>query len=242
MFDIDHPRRTRRVGMLALTLILPLAACGDDSPVAPPETTVLAFDFDAGTAARWEADLVDVAVDQEDDVGFQAGPRPLPAPLEGDGLWHSGLNVSDDLFMFFRTRVDGLAPGATYRASFTLDFASDRGNGCDIGIGGSVWLKVGASTSRPGRIVENGHLRLTVDKGNQRNSGRDALLIGDIRNGVDGCGDDVPFALRRIESPETLDVTADGQGRLWLFFGSESGFEAGHEVYFDALRVRLEPR
>ena len=154
---------------------------------------------------------------------------------EGPALYHRGFNLSDDLFMYFKRPVEGLEPGRRYEVTFSLEFASEAGQDCDIGTATSVFLKTGASTEEPVRVIgDDGWVRLSVDKGEQANEGPNALILGDMRNGVPGCGPEVPWALRTYESANrSLRVPADDEGRLWLFFGSESAFEVAHELFIE---------
>lgn len=226
----------RWVLSVALGLLL-LGGCEDAT--GPDDDVVLTFDFDRDTAG-WTADFVDFPEGRDDDVGFEAGVRELPDPLEGRALFHRGLNISDDLFMYFKRRETGLEPGATYRARFEVEIASDIGQGCDVGAGPNVFVKAGASRVEPVRTVdEDGIVRLSVDKGNQRNSGEAAVLLGDVRNGEPGCGEGVPFATETVASEERITVIADEQGGVWLLLGSESAFEVAHQLFFTELVVTL---
>lgn len=237
----------RHIEVLALIAASAVAAvaAGCDS-TDPSDEAVFVFDFTAEDHS-FEADFTDVAVEQEGEVGFDAGHRPLPSPLSGGGLFQAGLNVSDDLFMLFRRRVEGLLPGERYRVSFTLEIASAVHEGCEVGVGTSVWVKAGASEDRPERMVvfRNGRdeIRLTVDKGEQMNSGTAALLLDDIRNGLPGCpGGDPTWDRESIAAGGlSLDVVADEDGGIWLFFGTESGFEVSHEIFFTRFRAVLSP-
>lgn len=220
-----------RVGA-ALFLPILVGACD----ATGPEDRVVVAEFQFAESDRgFQAGFTDYPVGREEDVGFVADHRPLPAPLtdQGNALFHSGLNISDDLFMFFERRLEGLRPGATYRATFTLEFASEIGEDCTVGVGTAVLLKAGASAVEPVPVVEDGDVRLNVDKGNQANRGESAVMLGDIRNGEPGCGDEVPFALETVDDGgESVTVSADEDGGVWVFFGSESAFEVGHELYF----------
>lgn len=226
----------------ALPILLALAAglVGCSDATAPPEARQLDFDFRAAPSG-WEASFTDYPEGRAADVGFEAGVRSLPDPLEGSSLFHRGNNFSDDLFMYFKRRVDGLEPGARYRASFEVRFASDAGEDCQVGKAPNVVVKAGAAETEPTRVVdEDGVVRLSVDKGSQTNSGENALVLGDMRNGEPGCGEEVPFAEETVTGEGTITVAADDDGGLWLFFGSESAFEVPQELYFTELRVRLE--
>lgn len=223
-----------------LLLLAGAAACSASS--TPEGTTV--FEADFNTASDWAADFVDVPASQELDVEFEAGLRPLPGSLGAgrQGLYHAGTNISDDLFMFFRKQVSGLEPLAAYRATFEITFASAAGAGCDIGAS-SIWIKAGASGAVPSRMVDGaGHFRLTVDKGQQVSDGSAALNLGDIRNDLPGCPSETLWGSQTLTSgARSIEVTATEQGTAWLFFGSESGFEIRHELYFMALKTTLSP-
>jgi hypothetical protein len=229
---------------LALALlVLGLLAC--DDATGPGEDLVLDFDFSAGDQG-FVGDFSDVAVVQADEVGFVGEHRTLPEPLQGGGLFHSGLNISDDLFMYFTRRVTGLEPGAAYRATFELEIATDVGEGCTIGVGAGVLVKAGAATEEVRRVVVQGNgqeeYRLSVDKGEQANDGEAGVIVGDIRNGLPGCDDDIAFHREEVTAPgKTVDVQADAQGGIWVYFGTESTFEVRHSTYFTRFRVGLTP-
>lgn len=218
---------------------LALAGCGT---LEPAERETRAFDF-RQEAHGFEADFTDFPADREADVDFEAGHGPLPGALAGEGpaLFHRGVNISDDLFMVFKRRVEGLEPNRPYAVSFSLEFASEAGADCDVGTAVAVWLKAGAADEEPVRTVEDGYVRLSVDKGEQSQGGDNAAVLGDMRNGEPGCGAEVPWALNRHEAERTIQVSADADGRLWLFFGSESGFETPHELYFTRFEATFRP-
>ena len=230
-----------RRSVLAATLAVAVAAlAGCSETTAPGDARQLDFDFRTDPSG-WEADFTDFPEGRGEDVGFEAGVRELPDPLEGSSLFHLGTNISDDLFMYFKRRVDGLEPGARYRASFEVRFASDAGEDCDVGKAPNVVVKAGAAETEPTRVVdEDGNVRLSVDKGSQTNSGENALVLGDMRNGEPGCGPEVPVAEETVAADGTITVSADDAGRLWLLFGSESAFEAAHVLHFTRLEVTLE--
>lgn len=127
-------------------------------------------------------------------------------------------------------------------ADWTADFVDfPEGRGADVGFEAGVYVKAGASEVEPERVIEeDGTVRLNVDKGNQKNSGENAVLLGDIRNGRPGCGEDVPFAGETVRYAARITVTADEEGGLWLLLGSESAFETPKELHFTAMRVSLE--
>jgi hypothetical protein len=206
----------------------------------------LLFTFDQD-AQGWDASFTDLAPEQAPSVGFIFERRSLPAELGGAGgaLFLSGRNVSDDLFMFLARPVTGLLPNTSYALTFELDLASNAPPGC-LGIGGapgeSVYLKAGAAVVEPERVTSStGGFQLNVDKGNQANGGANAVVVGNVANDAADCGMDTYRRIRRDTLTNPLRITTDAQGRLWLLVGTDSGFEGTTGIYYDTIRVVLEP-
>lgn len=184
--------------------------------------------------------------DVEAKLELTADHRALPEELgPGRGWFMSSLNEPDDIFMYMRSQITGLTPDMEYEISFSLTFASEAGAGC-FGIGGApgenVYVNAGASPEEPVRELsemEGPYYFLSVDKGDGANEGDAALVLGDI--GVDvPCEGDVPFREKTVDSGDrTLTAVSDSEGRLWLFFGTDSGFEGRTRIYFLEFRAHL---
>lgn len=250
--DLHDRPCTRRAGRIrrsptvrsptVLALAAALAAIGCDS-TGPTGTVVFEFDFSTSDHG-FDGSFSDVAVAEAENVDFEARHRTLPDPLTGGALYHAGTNISDDLFMFFTRRVDGLEPGGRYAATFSLEIATRIGEDCTIGVGAAVLVKAGAAGEEVRRVVvvqnDRDEYRLSVDKGNQANDGTAGVVIGDIRNGLPGCGAQVPYEREPVsEAGKEVIVQADQDGAVWLFFGTESAFESPHETYFTLFRAEL---
>ena len=173
--------------------------------------------------------------------------RPLPSPLAPhSALYATGSNRSDDLFMYFKGQVGGLVPGAAYAVSASVEIATDVPTGC-VGIGGapgeSVYVKVGATAVEPTSALDDlGHLRMQIDKGNQSRGGENAVVLGDITNSRD-CEQWSPQWERKSfpRQPIPAPVTASEDGRVWLLFGTDSGFEGTTWIYFTRALVAFTP-
>jgi hypothetical protein len=245
--------RARPIGALPflsggfLVVGLAAAACGG-GPTQPRGSLIVTFDFAAGPLG-WSAGFADYPAGQESFYELTQTVAPLPPPLApGRSAWFlSGNNHSDDLFMFLARRLDGLRPAAVYRASFTVEIATDVPRGCG-GVGGapgeSVFLKAGASGVEP-RVAADafGWLRLTVDKGNQATGGANAVVLGTIEN-TTSCEDGIRrWELKALESaPRALTVTADGSGAVWLLVGTDSGFESTTSIFYTRVGAAFEPQ
>ena len=171
--------------------------------------------------------------------------RPLPAPFDDrQGLYLSGNNHSDDLFMFIKRRVSGLKPNTAYTLSFEVELVANAGAGC-VGIGGapgeSVYVKVGATADEPMAVRDQANdYRMTNDKGRQSQGGQDAIVIGDLANPQLDCGGD-NYAPKVLTSNKVaFEAITDNTGRIWLMVGTDSGFEGVSKVYYTRVSVTAE--
>ena len=83
------------------------------------------------------AGFADYPPAHEEIYELTSGHRALPAPLESQsGLFISGVNRSDDLFMFFKGPIDGLTPEASYAVEVSVEIATSTPAGC-FGVGGA---------------------------------------------------------------------------------------------------------
>lgn len=164
---------------------------GESEPY-PTDSVERTFTFAEGPAG-WTnvfADYPTAADTTADGMALTFGRRSLPDEVpSGHGLFLSGRNTSDDLFMGLRRRLTDLSANTTYALTVETTIASEAPSNC-FGVGGppgeAVWVKAGGSASRPERIVDdNEWYRLSVDKGNQSNGGEQARVLGNIANGVE---------------------------------------------------------
>ena len=224
------------VAALLPALLLPAAVLAEGD-----EETRYTFSFE-NDAEGWEVDFADLPVDAPQDLYELAGEhRPLPEGLEGSGIYVQGHNRSDDLFMFLKRQVGGLRPDAEYAVSVSIDLATSIPPGL-VGIGGSpgesVYVKAGASPVEPVTYEDDiGHLRLNIDKGNQARGGEAMVVLGDITH-PDAARD--AHAIKTLTNAEQpLTVTTDGEGRLWLIVGTDSGFEGFTTLYYARIAYTL---
>ncbi|MDE0169189.1 MAG: hypothetical protein OXK16_12980 [bacterium] len=189
-------------------------------------------------------DFADLPADYDQSIyELDSGHRALPEDLDGAGIYIQGHNRSDDLFMYLKRRVDGLTPTASYTVSVAVDVATNVAEGM-VGIGGSpgesVYVKAGASTNEPEVETDRtGHLRMTIDKGNQSRSGSQMAVLGNVARPGVVAGEFRIKTLDNLDSPVTVE--ADGAGSVWLVVGSDSGFEGLTRLYYDRITFTLTP-
>ena len=193
----------------------------------------------------WETGFADLPKDHNVEIyEKETGHVSLPSGLEGNAIYLSGHNRSDDLFMFLIKLIEGLKPDTTYRVNFIVDLASNTPEGM-MGIGGSpgesVYVKAGAVTIEPELYeASDGWLRINIDKGNQAREGLDMVNIGNVANpNIDMntyTGEE--YAVMTLD-PQGLNftVTTDNDGMVWVIVGTDSGFEGLTTVYYDAITI-----
>ena len=183
-------------------------------------------------------------VEFEWEFGFGYGPLPADLKLESNGIFITGNNHSDDLFMFWKKQLSGLQASQTYSAAFRVTIATDAPSGC-VGVGGapgeSVYLKAGASALEPLAVLTENDYRMNIDKGNQAEGGANAIVLGDIANGNTDCQNWMYRTKDLTSGDKGVRVRADSNGDLWVLIGTDSGYESTTRLYYQNLTVLLQP-
>ena len=225
------------VVLVAVVLLEPSTVMAQDASTA--KFTYL-FHSDA---EGWTAGFADLPVDHDQQFfELDSVHRQLPDGLhQSRGMFMQGHNRSADLFMYLKRRVDGLQPNTTYDVSVSLDLATNVQAGL-FGIGSApgegVSVKAGASTVEPTAAEgDNQHLRMNIDKGNQSQGGEDMVVIGNVAHSeVTGS----EHRLKTLDNAgQPLSVETDGNGRVWLIVGTDSGFEGLTAIYYARIAYTL---
>ena len=190
------------------------------------------------TSTDWLGGHSDYTSDtQPTDVVIQ--PRRLPGAFGGHGLYTAGTNRSDDLFIYIKKKYTGFAPNRDYLLNFRLTFLTDAPSGC-VGIGGApgeaVFIKAGAATVEPLTVAVDSQYQMTIDKGNQAQGGKNAVVLGNIAGANTDCSRP-RFEWKTLTSPAPLKVRSDATGTLWMMFGIDSGFEGASEIYYRSATI-----
>ncbi|MDD4924349.1 MAG: hypothetical protein PHF74_05895 [Dehalococcoidales bacterium] len=223
---------------LALALfMLPLVGCGTDS-----EPININFDLNQ-SAEGWAGGFTDLPVDYEQD-SYELDFGYTDSPLGGKALMISSMNRSDDIFMYIKkqlTAADGLSPNTTYLVTIKVKFASNAPAGA-VGIGGppgeAVFVKVGASAIEPVPVNDNDFYVLSVDKGSQSEGGYNAIVVGNVAKEVND--DFETYEIKELTNADNpIAVTTDADGNMWIFAGTDSGFEGLTTLYYTEVEVSL---
>lgn len=174
---------------------------------------------------------------------FQHNYGTVPIDGAGNGIFISGNNHSDDLFMGYVKALEGFVPAKTYHFSVSFKLATDVEGGL-VGVGGapgeSVTVKCGVTQTDPAALpVENGDFtfyRLNIDAGRQSNGGKDMVVVGDMAKAENNRPGEYEFK----EFTAEFDTAANAQGEVYLVIGTDSGFEATTSYYLDDISITWE--
>ncbi|MDZ5471529.1 protease complex subunit PrcB family protein [Bacillus sp. 31A1R] len=207
----------------------------------------LSYDF-TKELNGWVGDFADLPVNYEkEQYELQFGLHSIPVKGEvlRKGLLLSGMNRSDDLFMFAKKKLgksDGLQPNTTYNLNMEVEFYTNVDPGL-VGVGGSpgegVHVKAGASNVEPKPTKLGNDWRMNINKGEQATSGTNGMVIGDIAK-LSETGES--YEKKKLQLTTPMKVKTNSKGELWVFFGTDSGFEGKTTLYYSNVKVKLEKR
>lgn len=235
--------------LLCSSVVLSLAACGNtaeknNANENAKQNKEMKFTFE-NDAEGWEGGFADLPVDYEEsgyDVEFKYSDIPVEGK-EDKGLFLTGNNHSDDLFMYVFKKVNGdygLNSNTTYTMNLTFDLATKVPGGM-MGIGGSpgqsVYVKAGITNIAPkAEKVSDDYYRMNIDIGSQSIGGKDMVVIGNVEKDADSADDS--FQYKHFE--HTFEVTTNDDGEAFVILGVDSGFEGITELYFANIEISIE--
>lgn len=233
---------TRLLLCISISLV---AACSADSnsntelPIAP-ETVLISTNFNDG-AQNWAAGFSDYPVADAEIYELETGLTSLPGGSSEQGFRTKSINRSDDIFMYLKHQVTSLEANQRYVLHGSFTFWSNAGVGC-TGIGGapgeSVFVKIGASELEPEQV----DYFLNLDKGNQSQPGSDAIVVGNVAaEDADCFGSSFGEKTIEVIIDEGFEVQSSVDGHLWIFIGTDSGYEGLTDLYYQNIELSLTP-
>jgi hypothetical protein len=214
---------------LAFTGML-LASCHK----GPEPLPIKFFDstFETG-ADEWLGDVAFYKAGTENLVKFSAEQAQLPdglrSPLHGMKL--AGTNQGDSIFLFLKRKIGNLDPAKTYKVAYDINLASNLPDTL-AGAGRIVYLKAGASSTEPGKILGNGIYDVTIKNGAIAKNGSEMLLLGNLANGLDSAS---YRAISRNNANKAVVVKPSPIGEIWLCVGVNTVFKGDISLYFDRI-------
>jgi hypothetical protein len=207
----------------------------------PAQTYTFDFSIDDQQLEGGVSDF-DAAQSQQHMFTFDNRDLPAPFPPGQNAQYMSGVNPSDDLFMYMKRKVTGLVPFSTYHVLITVEFASIYPTNA-IGVGGppgeGVTMKAGVTLIEPDTILQNEspNVIMNIDKGNQSIPGVDMDTIGHV--GVEDTT--TVYTLKTNDNlTHPFTFTTDASGEAWIIVGTDSGFEATTSLYFTMITAQFE--
>jgi len=230
---------TTKISITVLIIVATIffIGCNKDDDNSSPKT----FTYDFSTSQYgWIGGFADHPDTSATDYNLIYSRTNLPAPLNTakQALKIGGTNRSDDLFMYIKKKIEGLEPNKTYKIKFEVDFASNAPTN-QVGVGGSpdaVWMKAGAMLIEPESIFQSsaGLYLMNLDKGNQSTDGANMYNIGTI-----GVSDNTNqyTQISRNNNSRLFSITTNSSGKVWIIIGTDSGFEARTELYYNKITI-----
>ncbi|UGQ44990.1 hypothetical protein [Massilia endophytica] len=246
-------KRIWLASLSAATLAL-LTACGGggDDPAAPSTSTPVAVsglytsDFSQAPAnwAGWNGESSDyTAATAPTGVAFEQ--RALPAPyVDTKAMFIGGRNNSDDAFLYIKKQFTGLTASTNYTFTIQANLVSSAPSGC-LGVGGapgeSVYVIAAASPTEPKATADStGYTKVNIDRGNQGTPGAASMVLGNIANGV-ACNAPPRYVAKLLRNTTGITVKTDAEGKVWVLFGIDSGFEDTSSIYLQSLTISFVP-
>ncbi|WP_419876125.1 copper amine oxidase N-terminal domain-containing protein [Candidatus Pristimantibacillus sp. PTI5] len=204
------------------------------------------YTFDQGDEG-WKGAFADLPVDYNAyiyDLKFARELLPTAKNKTNYGLKLSGVNRSDDLFMFVTKKIEGLEPHTMYQASLSFQLYTDQAGGM-MGVGGApgeaVSIKAGFVSKEPRTLQSDteGHMyyRMNIDKGNQKVEGDDMKIVGNMVQPNSSLKGFQPVAMQY-----STTLQSNEQGEIYVIVGSDSGYEGLTTFYLDDMKVKLLPK
>ncbi len=233
-----------RLCLSSLVLVFIFCGCKKTGNIQSSTDKTIIDNLTAGTD-NWVGDFADYPNDplmlSQYQLQFSHSGLPLPLNTSDGAIRQSGVNRSDDLFMFIKKKVTGLTPDRNYIVDVKVDFATNVANNM-VGVGGApgegVKIKAGAVPFEPIKVLNTSEnwYRINIDKGNQSIGGTDMKVIGDFANGTD----QNVYKIKQLNTATPLNVKANQQGEIWIVIGTDSGFEGITTIYYNSIQVVIK--
>lgn len=224
--------------LITLLAAAGLWSCNEDSLDA---SITVDSDFQSGDANGWEAGFAGYAStadsSQLDTVG---APALLPRGLDTTQYGYRILSrySKGNLFGYLKKRVSGFTPNGIYEMTLQVDLATRYSADSAKAVVDQVTFKAGVSGTEPATKLSSGIYAFNLDKGTGKQAGKDVLLSGSIAS----TNPDTRYytLLRYSNDGQPVSVTANGNGELWFFVGTDSDYKDTTIFYYDRIIARFK--
>ncbi|MGX5852614.1 hypothetical protein ACWKW6_03185 [Dyadobacter jiangsuensis] len=141
-----------------------------------------------------------------------------------------------NMFSYIKKRVTGFKPNKPYEMTLQVDLATKYTASAVVD---KVTFKSGVSTKEPLTTkLTSGVYAFNLDKGTGTQVGKDVLLSGSIAS----TNLDTRYytLLRYSNDGQPVTVTANDNGELWFYAGTDSDYKDTTIFYFDRIIARFK--
>ncbi|OJV16549.1 MAG: hypothetical protein BGO21_27105 [Dyadobacter sp. 50-39] len=195
--------------------------------------------FQAGGGNGWTAGFSGYAATADSSqLDTVAATALLPRGLDTTQYGYRILSrySKGNMFSYLKKRVTGFTPNKSYEMTLQVDLATRYSASSIVD---KVTFKAGVSTIEPLTTkLTSGIYAFNLDKGTGSQSGKDVLLIGSIASSNP---DSQYYTLKRYSNDgQPVTLTANNQGELWFYAGTDSDYKDTTIFYFDRIIARFK--
>ena len=221
----------------SLIMALYLVACNKGADPLP----IVFFDstFQEGTD-DWTGDFALYKSGQDTAVAFSIKQDKIPARTDSAalGLRVEGTNAGDSLFWFIKRKITGLDPTLTYKVAYRINLSTNYTDTLSSS-GRITYIKAGASTDEPKKVLAAGYYNVSIKKGSLGKSGTEMLYLGNAGNGIDS----VAYrSIVRDNANLAVEVKPNAAGEIWLCVGTETAYKGKMLLFFDRIYAAVSEK
>ena len=221
-----------------LSLIFFALVCGCASKSSDEDFNVFTSNFDFSKSPQgWAGDFADYNVNDsvKNALYFEYTTHFVAPNVNQKSLKLTGNNRADDLFLFIKTKVVDLKPNTEYTLVFEVQliFETEVGQASE-----NIYLKVGASSQEPKKIIEGDFYRINIDKGSGATPGKDMVVIGTIAADSLGVQNySINQSSLGYNTNPSIRARTNDNGELWLIIGTDSFAKGKNTIYYVSANV-----
>lgn len=223
--------------LIGLVMSIYFAACKKAEDPLP--ITFFDSTFQDGTD-DWTGDFAYYKSGQDSAVAFKVSLANIPARTDSTlrGLRVEGTNTGDSLFWFIKRKITGLDPTLTYKVAYRINLSTSYPD--TIGSAGRItYIKAGASTQEPKKVLTSNYYNTSVLKGQIGKNGTEMLVLGNAGNKIDS----VAYrSIVRDNANLAVEVKPNAAGEIWLCVGAETTYKGKLLLFFDRIYAAVSEK
>jgi len=225
------------IASASLIMVIYFVACKNATDPLP--ITFFDSTFQEGTD-DWTGDYAYYKSGQDSAVKFNVSLADIPFRTDSTlrGLRVAGTNTGDSLFWFIKRKITGLDPTLTYKVAYRINLTTSYPD--TIGSSGRItYIKAGATTEEPKKILSAGFYDTSVLKGAIGKSGTEMLVLGNVGNKIDSIA---YRSIVRDNANLAVEVKPNAAGEIWLCVGTETTYKGQILLFFDRIYAAVSEK